>query len=184
MKRLIMLAARLHPWWWRTRYGHEFEELLGRSPASAAVLVDVLINAMRVRLRAVLPSKGGSLMTGHARHPERLAMLGLAILLPSATLVTMAVLKYIFGVAGPFDAIEPSLTPIVTHPVGETFFILAPYLALLLAALPVTRLAVSARTGGMRATIEIAAPLVNVTVAMASVVVAAVMVVYWLAENL
>lgn len=184
MKRLIILAARLHPSWWRTRYGHEFEELLRGEPGSAAVLVDVLVNAMRVRLRAVLPSQGGSIMTGHTRHPERLAMLGLAILLPSATLVTMAVLKYIFGVPGPFDVIEPSLTPIVTHPVGETVFILAPYLALLLATLPVTRLAVSARTGGMRATIEIAAPLVNVAVAIASVLVAAVMLVYWLAENL
>ncbi len=55
---------------------------------------------------------------------------------------------------------------------------------MLLAALPVTRLAVSARTGGMKATIEIAAPLLNVVVAMASVLVAAVMLVYWLAENL
>ncbi len=184
MKRLIILAARLHPSWWRTRYGDEFDELLRREPGSAAILVDVLANATRVRLRAMLPSEGGSFMTGLARHPERLAMLGLVILLPSATLVSIAVLKYIFGVAGPFDAIEPSLTPIVTHPVGETVLILAPYVALLLAALPVTRLAISARAGGMRAAIEIAAPLVNVAVAMASVLVAAVMLVYWLAENL
>lgn len=184
MRRLILLAARLHPSWWRVRYGDEFEELLRHERGSAAVLFDVLVNAMRVRLRTPIPREGGSIVNGSTRHPERLAVLGLAILLPSATLVTIAVLKYVFGVAGPFDAIEPSLTPIVTHPVGETVFILAPYGALLLAALPVTRLAVSARTSGMKATIEIAAPLVNVLVALASVLVAAVMLVYWLAENL
>ncbi len=51
MRRLILLAARLHPSWWRVRYGDEFEELLRHERGSAAVLLDVLVNAIRVRLR-------------------------------------------------------------------------------------------------------------------------------------
>jgi hypothetical protein len=179
MNRLVLFAARFHPRSWRARYGDEFDQLLRDEGSSVGVLLDVLVNALRAQLR-----QGGSIMSGVPRRPERLALVGLALMVPSAVLVTASVLKYIVGVPGPFDAIEPSITPIVTHPVGETFFILAPYGALLLAALPVTRLAVSAGAGRMQARVEVTAPLVNVAVAIASVLLAAVMLVYWLAENL
>jgi len=180
MNRLVLFVARFHPRSWRARYGDEFDQLLRDEEGSVGVLLDVLVNALRAQLR-----HGGSIMTrGVRHHPERLALVGLALMVPSAVLVTAAVLKYIVGVPGPFDAIEPSITPIVTHPVGETFFILAPYGALLLPAVPVTRLGVSATAGRMRATIEVTAPLANVAIAIASILLAAVMLLYWLAENL
>lgn len=116
--------------------------------------------------------------------PQRLALLGLIVMLPTSILVVAAILKYIIGVDGPFDALEPTLTPIVTHPLGETVFVLAPYVALFLAIVPVTRLGLGWRTGRLSATMEVNAPALNVGVALASVLLAGFMVLYWVAENL
>lgn len=118
------------------------------------------------------------------RHPERLALLGLAVMLPTTILVTVVLLKYVVGVAGPFDAIEPAMTPIVTHPIGETFFVLAPYLALLLASVPVTRLGLAWRAGRLSATVQIAAPALNLAVVLTSLLLVGFMMLYWVAENL
>ena len=115
---------------------------------------------------------------------QRLALLGLIVMLPTSILVVAAILKYIIGVDGPFDALEPALTPIVTHPLGETAFVLAPYVALFLALIPVTRLGLGWRTGRLSATMEVNAPALNVVVALASVLLAVFMVLYWVAENL
>jgi len=87
------------------------------------------------------------------------------------------------GVPAPFDAVEPTITPLVTHPVGETVVILAPYLALLLAALPVTRFRFGHGDGRLRVGIEVAAPVLNVLVALLSVAVIAIMAVYYLVED-
>ena len=116
--------------------------------------------------------------------PRRLALLGLIVMLPTSILVVAAILKYIAGLDGPFDALEPALTPIVTHPLGETVFVLAPYVALFLAAVPVTRLGIGWRTGRLSATLEVSAPALNVVVAIASVLLAGFMALYWVAENL
>jgi type IV secretory pathway VirB2 component (pilin) len=106
------------------------------------------------------------------------------VMLPTSALVVAAILKYIIGFDGPFDAKEPALTPIVTHPLGETLIVLAPYVALLLAVVPVTRLGLGWRTGRLSATMEVNAPALNIVVAVASVLLAAFMVLYWVAENL
>jgi hypothetical protein len=111
-------------------------------------------------------------------------VLGLVVMLPTTVLVTVAVLKYVVGVAGPFDAIEPAMTPIVTHPMGETAFVLAPYLALLLAVIPVTRLGLGWRDGRLSATVQVAAPALNLGVALTSLLLVGFMLLYWVAENL
>ena len=187
MKRLILLAIRIYPAWWRTRYGDEFVGLLRQERASLNILLDVITNALKVRLRGLRPSplSGGQRMFNEVdRHPQLLAVLALAVMLPTSLLVTLAVLKYVVGVAGPFDAIEPAMTPIVTHPLGEAFLVLAPYAALLLAAVPVTRLGLAWRTGRLSATIQVAAPALNVVVVLTSVLLAGFMLLYWVAENL
>lgn len=124
------------------------------------------------------------MLDGAVRHPERLALLGLAVMLPTTVLVTVAVLKYVMGVPGPFDAIEPAMTPIVTHPIGETFFVLTPYVALVLAAVPVTRLGLSWRSGRLSANVHVAAPALNLAVVLTSLLLVAFMMLYWVAENL
>lgn len=187
MRRLISMAINCYPAWWRTRYGDEFAEVLAQERAGLSVLTNVIVHGLGVRFlrRRAHSTNGGGLMSLTAnRRAGGLALLALAVMLPTAVLVGAAVLKYVVGVAGPFDALEPTMTPIVTHPIGETFFVLAPYVALLLAAVPVSRLRFAWQTGRMSAKLEISAPALNVIVVVASLVLAAFMVLYWVAENL
>lgn len=44
---MIRLLLALHPRAWRARYGEEFRALLEASPATAAVILDVALNAVR-----------------------------------------------------------------------------------------------------------------------------------------
>jgi hypothetical protein len=113
-----------------------------------------------------------------------LGVVGLAIMLPTSVLVAAAALKYILGVDVLFDAIEPAMTPIVTHPLGETFFVLAPYVAFLFAVVPVTRVALGWQAGRLSATVDVRTPALNLAVALLSVALAGFMALYWVAENL
>ncbi len=106
------------------------------------------------------------------------------VLTPSLVLVTLSVLKYVLGVSAPFDAVEPYVTPWVTHPVGETLVVLAPYVGFVLALLPVLRTQLSWRESRLTATLAISAPMANIAVAALSACVATFMALYWVAENL
>ena len=185
MRRLTLLAVHLYPAAWRARYGDEFVAMLEQEDPGLPTLLDVIAHGMtvRFRLRRERDSYGGNAMVSPAR-PQRLALLGLIVMLPTSILVVAAILKYIIGFDGPFDALEPTLTPIVTHPLGETVFVLAPYVALFLAIVPVTRLGLGWQTGRLSASMEVNAPALNVVVALASVLLAVFMVLYWVAENL
>ncbi len=123
-------------------------------------------------------------MEGVQRRAGMLGVIGFLVVLPTTVLVAVAVLKYVIGLAAPFDAIEPALTPIVTHPLGETFFVLAPYAALMLVAMPVTRVDLGWRAGRMTATVNVSTPALNVAVAIMSIGLAVFMALYWVAENL
>lgn len=188
MRRLILLAVRIYPSRWRSRYGGEFIEMLRQLDASPAVLLDVLASASKARIREAWAAGtrfgGGRMLKGATRQPQRLALIGLVVMLPTLVLVTVAVLKYVIGVPGPFELIEPAMTPIVTHPAGETVLTLAPYLAVVLAAMPVTRLGVGWRAGRLSATLQVAAPALNLAVVSAGVMLATFMALYWVAENL
>ena len=183
MRRLTRLAVHLYPAAWRARYGDEFLAMLEQEDADLPILLNVIAHGVKARLRLERDSYGGNTMVGSAQ-PQRLALLGLIVMLPTSILVAAAILKYIVGVDGPFDALEPALTPIVTHPLGETVFVLAPYVALFLAMVPVTRLGLGWRTGRLSATMEVNAPALNVVVALASGLLAGFMVLYWVAENI
>jgi hypothetical protein len=185
VRRLTRLAVYLYPTAWRERYGDEFLAMLEQGDAGLPVLLDVIAHGVMVRFRRRRDQNGygGNPMLSSAK-PQRLALLGLMVMLPTSALVVAAILKYIIGFDGPFDAMEPALTPIVTHPLGETLIVLAPYVALLLAVVPVTRLGLGWRTGRLSATMEVNAPALNIVVAVASVMLAAFMVLYWVAENL
>jgi hypothetical protein len=119
-----------------------------------------------------------------AAHPVRLALIALAITFPTALLVAFAVLKYVLGVPGPFDAIEPTATPVVTHPIGETILVLAPYAAFTLAILPFVRLRLGWREGRLAASAEATLPLTSLAVGALSATLVVFMGLYWVAENL
>ena len=119
-----------------------------------------------------------------AAHPMRVALVAVAITLPTAVFVGVAVLKYIVGVPGPFDAIEPTVTPFVTHPIGETIVVLAPYLAFALAIVPFMQVRLGRRDGRIAVSADLAVPLANLLIAAFSATLIVVMGLYWVAENL
>lgn len=189
MRRLIGLAVLLYPRVWRRRYGAEYAALLTDVEPRFSVLVDVVRGALRARLtqRAVPAAALGdapmATLATPGRRASRYGLGALVLALPTAILVILSVLKYVLGVPEPFDVLEPSLTPLVTHPLGESLVILAPYMALLLAGLPVTRLRLGRSEGHLHFGIEIDAPLANLVAVFASVSLIAVMLVYYLMEN-
>lgn len=118
MRRIPHFLLGLYPRQWRDRYGEEFAQLLDDTSASPAAALDIARHGLALRARAAvnLIPRGGNIMRSK---PQRFALLGGAILLPTAALLALALLKYIGGIAGPFDTIEPAVTPLVTHPLGE-----------------------------------------------------------------
>lgn len=181
MKTLMRLALRLYPDAWRRRYGSEVEQLIEDGHASPADLVDLAVHAPSITtLQDEVSRMNGRL----AAHPMRLALIAAIVMLPTAFLVGIAVLKYILGVPGPFDSVEPTVTPIVTHPIGETIFLLAPYVAFVLAVVPFTRLRLGWREGRLAASAEASVPLANLVVGALSAVLIVLMGIYWIAENL
>lgn len=53
MRRLVRLAARLYPSWWRRRYAAEFEALLEDVNPGWRELADILIGALEMQLRTL-----------------------------------------------------------------------------------------------------------------------------------
>lgn len=187
MRRSIRFLLSLYPRAWLARYGEEFTQLIDDTPATRAAALDIARYGLALHARGAprtavhLFSRGDVIMRSQ---PQRFAMLGAAVLLPTAALIGLALLKYVIGFAAPFDAIEPAMTPLVTHPLGETFLTLAPYLALALAVLPVVRGAVRWEDGRLVGTLSLRAPAANIVIAASSVAIAMFMVAYWLGENL
>ena len=181
MKALMRLALRLYPAAWRSRYGPEVEQLIEDGHGSPADLVDLVVHApSTTTLQDEVSRMNGRL----AAHPMRLAIIAVIVMLPTAFLVGIAVLKYILGVPGPFDSVEPTMTPIVTHPIGETIFVLAPYVAFVLAVVPFTRLRLGWRDGRLAASAEASVPVTNVVIGVLSAALIVFMGIYWIAENL
>ncbi len=187
MRRLHGLVIRLYPRRWRQRYESEVLGLLGASKPDLRDLVDLAVWGIRSRL-ASRPSLrfGGTLamIDRSAAYADRLALVGMLVLLPTLTLIVLSVLKYVVGIPGPFDAVEPTVTPFVTHPIGETAVTMAPYFALLLALVPTTRVDIRWRESRLTGSIAFSAPFASLLVAAASASVAVFMGIYWVAENL
>jgi hypothetical protein len=177
----MRLALRLYPEAWRRRYGREVRQLIEDGRTSPGDLLDLVSHAP---LAATFRGEASTMNRQLAAHPTRLALVALAITLPTAFFVGVAVLKYVLGVPGPFDAIEPTVTPFLTHPIGETIVVLAPYVAFALAILPFTRLSLGWRDGRLTASGEAAVPATSVAVGAVSALLIVFMGLYWMAENL
>ena len=181
MKRLMRLALRLYPDAWRRRYGPEVGQLIDDGRASPSDLLDLV---SRAPFLATFLGAASTMNQRLAAHPVRLAVVALAITFPTAFVVAVAVLKYVLGVPGPFDAIEPTVTPFVTHPIGETILVLAPYVALVLAIKPFARMRLGWREGRLAASLEAAVPPTSLAVGAMSATLIVFMGLYWMAENL
>ena len=98
MKRLMRMALRLYPDAWRRRYGPEVGQLIDDASSRPADLLDLVSHApVVVTFRGAASTMNERL----AAHPVRLALIALAITLPTAFFVAVAVLKYILGVPAP-----------------------------------------------------------------------------------
>jgi hypothetical protein len=181
MKRLMRLALRLYPDAWRRRYGPEVGQLIDDGSARPTDLLDLVSHAPVV---ATFRGAASAMNERLAAHPVRLALIALAITFPTALLVAVAVLKYVLGVPAPFDAIESTAMPFITHPIGETILVLAPYVAFSLAILPFTRLRLGWREGRLAASAEAAVPVTSLAVGAISAALIVFMGLYWVAENL
>jgi hypothetical protein len=181
MKTLMRIALRFYPAPWRRRYENEVRQLIEDGHASPFDLVDLVAHAPLV---ATIRGEASTVKNRLATHPTRMALVAVAVMLPTAVLVVLSVLKYVLGVPGPFDAIEPGATPFVTNPIGETVLILAPYAALGLAVVPFARLRVGWTEGRLAARAEASVPLTSLAVGVMSVALIVVMAIYWIAENL
>ena len=181
VKTLMRLVLRFYPTPWRRRFENEVRQLIEDGHASPFDLADLVVHAPLV---ATIREEISIVRIHLATHPNRVALVALAIMLPTAVLVVVSVLKYVLGVPGPFDSIESGATPFVTNPIGETVLILAPYVALGLAVLPFTRLRVGWTEGRIAAGAEASVPLTSLVVGVMSVALIVVMAIYWIAENL
>jgi hypothetical protein len=177
----MRLALRLYPAAWRRRYGPEVNQLIDDGRASPADLLDLV---SRASIGATIRGEASTMNRHFTAHPMRSALVGLAVTLPTAFLVGLAVLKYVLGVPGPFDAIEPTVTPLITHPIGESVIVLAPYVAFAIAVLPFVSLRLGWREGRITASAEAVVPAVNLMIGALSAALIVFMGFYWVAENL
>jgi hypothetical protein len=192
MKLLLAAALRLYPASWRRRYGRELEALIEDSTSVRWVdISDLATAALSERMhdlarRASASSHGGfrTMLEQPSRRPRTFALAAVAVLAPSACLVALAILKYVIGWAAPFDAIEPAAMRLIANPVGNIALALAPYVALLLAVVPVVRAHLGWTEGHLAGHVELSVPVANAVAAVLSLALIFVMALYWLAENL
>jgi hypothetical protein len=144
----------LFPRSWRARHEEEFTALLADLPASPSLVLDVLRAAARANVDVITNKQGGPAM-GFVSAPSRraagLALLGLAISVPTLVFVVANLLQYGLGIQGPADVIDP-LYP--GPPIGWLILIL-PLIGFALAAAPVMGVTVARGDGGLRSQIVI-----------------------------
>jgi hypothetical protein len=186
MRRALRMLLRLYPRRWRQRYEDEVLALLEERSPRPGDLVDLIAWSLRAHLGSrPIELLGGAfaVIERSSAHATRLALVGLLVLLPTLILIVLSILKYVLGIPAPFDALEPVVTPLVTHPIGETVVTIAPYIALLLAVVPTVRVDAGWRRSMLAGSIGFSAPAASILVAAASATVAVVMILYWVAEN-
>lgn len=111
---------------------------------------------------------------------DRLGAVAAVILLPGALFLCLSLLKYTVGVAAPFDAAAPAY--LAGRPVEYATF-LTPFVAFLVAVVPILGLRLERSAGALRATHELEARPLNVLVALASGLVAVAFLGYLFLEN-
>jgi hypothetical protein len=190
MKRIL----RLYPSAWRRRYGEELSELLDEMPSSPATTLDLLRGAGKLHMRALLDrvaprllTAGGPPMPTHPlqRHPTASALVAVLIAAPTATFVTLSVLAYQLELPGMQAWLEPFMDGLQQAPrIVDLFLLAAPFLAFLLAALPLIGLRLERIDGELRVTLALRARTLNVIVLAACLVVVGFLASHLLAEFL
>ncbi|HUG95672.1 MAG TPA: hypothetical protein VMK30_05965 [Pleomorphomonadaceae bacterium] len=169
MKRLL----RLYPSAWRARYEAEVAELLDELPTNRSMLLDLIRGAVVERARAawrLLPVNpvpaGGPPMLEHPlqRHPTSLALLALVMVTPTFLFVFVSLLAYQISVPGLATAVEPALQALTAPGWVDLFLLGAPFVAFLVAVLPLVGLGWGRTDGELHLTLSLRARALNLAV--------------------
>ena len=170
MKRIL----RLYPSAWRRRYGEELSDLLEEVPSTPATTVDLLRGAATLHLRAFvdrvaprLAPAGGPPMPTHPlqRHPTASAVVAVLITAPTVIFVTLSFLAYQLELPGMQAWLQPFMDGLAQAPrIVDLFLLTAPFLAFLIAALPLIGLRLERVDGELRVTLALRARTLNLIV--------------------
>jgi hypothetical protein len=199
MKRLL----RLYPSAWRARYEAEVAELLDELHTDRSMLLDLIRGAFIERARAVwrripaspipaspIPASpipaGGPSMLEHPlqRHPTRLALLALVLVAPTFLFVFVSLLAYQLEVPGLAAAVEPAVETFAGMRWVDLFILGAPFLAFLVAVIPLVGIGWGRASGELHLTISLRARALNVVVLAICVVLGGFLASYFLADLL
>jgi hypothetical protein len=166
--------VRLYPSAWRRRYGAELADLLEELPATPATTADLLRGAMTLHIRAVVDrlaprqvTAGGPPMPTHPlqRHPTATALIAALLAAPTVIFVALSLLAYQFDLPGMQTWLQPFMDGLARAPRFVDLFLLgAPFLAFLIAALPLVGLRLERVDGELRITLALQARTLNLIV--------------------
>ena len=189
MKRLL----RLYPSAWRARYDEEAGDLLDELPTDRSMVLDLVRGAFAERARAIwrpipltpIPA-GGPPMLKHPlqRHPTSLALLALLLVAPTFLFVLVSLLAYQIAVPGLAASVEPGLEAFTASRWVDPFLLGAPFLAFLVAVVPVVGIGLGRADGALHLTISLRARALNVAVLSLCVLVGGLLVAYLVSEFL
>jgi hypothetical protein len=170
MKRIL----NLYPSAWRRRYGEELTDLLEELPATPATTVDLLRGAATLHMRAFLDrlaprlvSAGGPPMPTHPlqRHPTATALVAALITAPTVIFVALSFLAYQLELPGMQAWLQPFMDGLAQAPrIVDLFLLGAPFLAFLIAGLPLIGLRLERTDGELRITLALRARTLNLIV--------------------
>ena len=165
---------RLYPSAWRQRYGAELSDLLEEMPATPATTADLLRGAVTLHMRALLDRvaprmvpAGGPPMPTHPlqRHPTATALIAALITAPTVIFVVLSFLAYQLELPGMQAWLQLFMDGLAKAPrIVDLFLLGAPFLAFLVAALPLVGLRMQRVDGELRITLALQARKLNLIV--------------------
>ena len=165
---------RLYPSAWRRRYGAELADLLEEMPATPATTADLVRGAVTLHMRALLDRvaprmvpAGGPPMPTHPlqRHPTATALIAALIMAPTVIFVALSFLAYQLELPGMQAWLQPFMDGLARAPrIVDVFLLGAPFLAFLIAALPLIGLRMERVNGELRITLALQARTLNLIV--------------------
>jgi hypothetical protein len=185
---------RLYPSAWRRRYGAELADLLDEMPTTPATAADLIRGAFTLHMRALLDrvaprqvTAGGPPMPTHPlqRHPTTSALIAALIAAPTAIFVTLSFLAYQLELPGMQTWLQPFMDGLAQAPrIVDLYLLGAPFLAFLIAALPLIGLRLQRVDGELRVTLALRARTLNLIVLAGCVLVGGFLVSHLIVEFL
>ena len=174
-------VLRLYPSAWRRRYGEELSDLLDEMPSTPATTLDLVRGALTLHVRALLDRVaprlvpvGGPPMPTHPlqRHPTASALVAALIAAPTVVFVAVSFLAYQLELPGMQSWLQPFMDGLAQAPrIVDLFLLTAPFIAFVIAALPLIGLRLERIDGELRVTLALQARTLNVLVLAVCVVV-------------